>query len=76
MTNDDFAEDGPVDPPPTHCKALEAVLAITKYVEDMSDPLAQTLEKNLSLFQCLLHTAEFKSMVPSHLTDYFTSKPN
>ena len=40
MTNDDSAEDGPVNHPPTCRKALEAALAITKYVEDMDDPLA------------------------------------
>jgi len=76
MTNDDSIEDGPVNPPPTCHEALEATLVITKYVEDMDDPLARTLEKNLGSFRRLLHTAEFKSMVPSRLTDYFTSKPN
>ena len=40
MTNDDSIEDDPVDPPPTRCEALEAALAITKYVKDMNDPLA------------------------------------
>jgi len=40
MTNDDSIEDGPVNPPPTRREALEAALVITKYVEDMDDPLA------------------------------------
>ncbi|KAI6132307.1 hypothetical protein EDD16DRAFT_1468575 [Pisolithus croceorrhizus] len=71
LTNDD--EDGPTDSPPTHCKALEAALVIVKYVETMEEPLAHTLEKDLGSFQHLPHTAEFKSMVPSRLTDYFTS---
>ena len=76
MTNDDTAEDDLVDPPPTRREALQATLVITKYVEAMDEPLAQTLEKNLGSFQHLLHSVELKSMVPSHLTDYFTLKPN
>ncbi|KAI6038127.1 hypothetical protein EDC04DRAFT_2697261 [Pisolithus marmoratus] len=74
LTND--GEDGPVDPPPTRREALEAALVIAKYVETMDEPLARTLEKDLGSFRRLLHTAEFKSMVPSRLTDYFTSKSN
>lgn len=66
MTNEEVAKDGPVD----------AALLITKYVEDMDDPLARTLEKDLGSFRHLLHTAELQSMVPSCLTDYFTLKPN
>ena len=77
MTNDDTAEDDLVlDPPPTCHEALQAILVITKYVEAMDEPLAQTLEKNLGSFQHLLHSVELKSMVPSRLTDYFTLKPN
>ena len=53
---------------------LQATLVITKYVEAMDEPLAQTLEKNLGSFQRLLHSVELKSMVPSRLTDYFTLK--
>ena len=40
MTNEEATEDGPVDPPPTCHKALEAALLIMKYVKDMDDPLA------------------------------------
>jgi len=40
MTNDDSIEDGPVNPPPTRHESLEAALVITKYIEDMDDPLA------------------------------------
>ena len=76
MTNDDTAEGNLVDPPPIHCKALQATLVITKYVKAMDEPLAQTLAKDLGSFQCLLHSVKLKSMVPSCLTDYFTLKPN
>ena len=76
MTNDNTAEDDLVDPPPTRREALQAALVITKYVEAMDEPLARTLEKDLGSFQCLLHSVELKSMVPSRLTDYFTLKPN
>ncbi|KAG6330323.1 hypothetical protein ID866_8765 [Astraeus odoratus] len=70
------AEDDLVDPPPTCHEALEATLLIEKYVEDMDEPLATILEMDLGLFQCLLCSAEFKSVVPMHMTDYFTLQPN
>ena len=78
MTNDDLdaEDDRPVDPPPTCCEALKAALLIKNYVEAMNEPWAQTLEKDLGSLQHSLHSAEFKSMVSTRLTDYFTLKPS
>ena len=72
--NDDIDSDLPVEPGPTQNEALQAVLVLKKYVQDLDDPFAHKLEMMLGSFGQRTRIAGVWSMKDSKLTSYFAHK--
>ena len=58
-------------PGPTRNEALQAALMLQRYVQDLDDPFARKLEGILSSFGRQTRLSEFKTLVPTEITDYF-----
>jgi len=59
---------------PARNEALQAVLILKRYVQDLDDLFACKLEMMLGSFGQRTHIAGMRSMKDSKLTSYFTHK--
>ena len=64
----------PTEPPPTRKKALQAMMVLRRYANEMDDPLARKVEAALGSFGQMTRVHELKSMKDKKLTSYFTCK--
>ena len=60
-----------LEPHPTWRDLLKATSTITRYTEEMDDPIARKLEALLGTFNRQLHLDETKGMKNTFLTDFF-----
>jgi hypothetical protein len=67
--NDD--DNAPAEPRPKQSDVLKAVSTISRYIEDMNDPIAHKVEALLGSFNMQLHFKETRSLKNSMLTDFF-----
>jgi hypothetical protein len=67
----DDLEDIPIKPRPTRRDILKAVSTISKYVNELNNPITRKLEDILGSFNRQLHLNETKSMKATVLTDFF-----
>jgi len=72
--NDDMDSDLLVELGPARNEALQAVLILKRYVQDLDDPFARKLEMMLGSFGQRMRIAGMQSMKDSKLTSYFTRK--
>ena len=73
--NDDTDSDLPVEPGPARTEALQAVLILKRYVQDLDDPaFARKLGMMLGSFRQRTRVTGMWSMRDSKLTSYFTRK--
>ena len=72
--NDDMDSDLLVELGPARNEALQAVLILKRYVQDLDDPFARKLEMMLGSFGQRTRIAGMRSMKDSKLTSYFTHK--
>ncbi|KIK80404.1 hypothetical protein PAXRUDRAFT_15820 [Paxillus rubicundulus Ve08.2h10] len=72
--SDDVDNDTPVEPAPTCGEALQAVLLLRKYTEDLNDPFAHKLEMMLGSFGQMTRMKEMQGMKDSKLTSYYPRK--
>ena len=63
--------DKPTKPPPTWKEALQVMMVLRRYANEMDDPLVHTVEAVLGLFGRM---TQVKSMKDKKLTSYFTRK--
>ena len=66
--------DEPTEPPPTRKEALQAMMVLRRYANEMDDPLVRKVEAVLGLFGRMTQVHEVKSMKDKKLTSYFTRK--
>ena len=66
--------DEPTEPPPTQKEALQAMMVLCRYANEMDDPLARGVEAALGSFGQMTRVHEVKSMKDKKLTSYFTRK--
>jgi hypothetical protein len=66
--------DKPIEPPPTRKEALQAMMVLRRYANEMDDPLAHKVEAVLGSFGRMTRVHEVKSMKDKKLTSYFTRK--
>jgi hypothetical protein len=71
--NDDVDEDASVEPRPTRREFYQAASVITRYMDDMDDPIARRIEALLGSFNRQLRLDEVKNMQNSSITDFFMS---
>ena len=64
----------PIEPPLTHKEALQAMLVLHRYANEINDPLACKVEVMLGSFGQMTQVQEMKGMKDKKLTSYFTHK--
>lgn len=70
---DDVDEDFPAEPQPSRQDILKASSTISKFIENMDDPIARKLEGLLSSLNMQLRLEEARNLKDTHLTSYFNS---
>ena len=66
--------DEPTEPPPTWKEALQAMMVLRRYANEMDDSLVHKVEAVLGSFGRMTQVHEVKSMKDKKLTKYFTRK--
>ena len=61
----------PANPRPTHREVLKAVLTIHRYIEDLNDPIAQTMETHLASLSMKIRLDGARCMKNTLLTNFF-----
>ena len=61
----------PADPCPTHCEVLKAVSTIHRYIEDLNDPIARTMETHLASLSMKIRLDGARCMKNTLLTKFF-----
>ena len=64
-------DDVSLEPCPTRRDVLKAVSTISRYIEDLNNPVAHKMEALFGSFNMQLRLDETRSMKPTHLTDFF-----
>ena len=64
----------PTEPPPIRKEALQAIMVLCRYANEMDNPLVCKVEVVLGLFGRMTQVHEVKSMKDKKLTSYFTHK--
>jgi hypothetical protein len=64
-------DDIPIEACPTRRDILKAVSTISKYIDELNDPIARKLEDIFSSFKRQLRLDETRSMKATVLTDFF-----
>ena len=78
--SDEVSADGnndcnePTEPPPTRKEALQAMMVLRRYANEMDDSLVHKVEAVLGSFGQMTQVHEVKSMKDKKLTKYFTRK--
>ena len=72
--DNDVDDDAPIELPPSRHEALQAKIAIEKYISTMDEPYARKLESILAEFAYSTRLVETQKMKVSLLTDYFARK--
>jgi hypothetical protein len=72
--DDDIDDDASIEACSTCCKVLQAATVISRYVDNVDGPLAHKLEMVLASFGHQMRLQESRSMVSTHLTDFFSFK--
>ena len=67
----DDVDDVPLEPHPTRRDLLRATSTITRYTEEMDDPIARKLEALLGTFNRQLRLDDTRGMKNTFLTDFF-----
>ena len=70
----DDVDDGPdveIEPQPTQREVLKAVSIVTKYIDELDDPVSRKLEGLLRSFNRQLRLNETQNMKDTVLTKYF-----
>ena len=68
---DDVDDGVAIEPQPTRREVLKAVLTISKYIDELDDPLSRKIEGLLQSFNRQLRLDKTKSMKDTVLTKYF-----
>jgi len=66
--------DLPIIECPSHCKALQAVATIQRFIAEMDGPFARKLENLLVMFGPETQLEVTHSMKTTSITDFFTCK--
>jgi hypothetical protein len=59
---------------PTYRQVLQDATVITRYIENMDDPITRKLKMILGSFGHQMCLEESRSMIPTSLTDFFSHK--
>ena len=70
--DDNTNDDASIEACFTCCEVLQAANVITQYIDTVDGALACKLETVLASFRHQMQLEESCSMVPSHLTDFFS----
>ena len=70
-SGDDVDDGVAIEPQPTRREVLKAVLTISKYIDELDDPLSRKIEGLLRSFNRQLRLDKTKSMKDTVLTKYF-----
>ena len=70
-SGDDVDDGVAIEPQPTRWEVLKAVLTISKYIDELDDPLSHKIEGLLRSFNRQLRLDKTKSMKDTVLTKYF-----
>ena len=68
---DDLDDEVEIEPQPTRCEVLKAVSTISKYINELDDPVSRKLEGLLRSFNRQLRLNETKNMKDTIITKYF-----
>ena len=71
---DDVDDGVAIEPQPTRQEVLQAVSTISKYIDELHDPLSRKIEGLLRSFNRQLRLDKTKSMKDTVLTKYFQAK--
>jgi hypothetical protein len=66
-------DDEEIDPKPSRQEALQAVSTLSRYLADLDDPFARSLEAALSSFGRETRREATEHMITTKITDYFRS---
>ena len=72
--NDESGISGPVEPHPARNEALQAVLLLEKYVNELDDPFARKFEVMLGTFGRRTRVLNMQRIKDNKITNYFTPK--
>jgi hypothetical protein len=67
----DDIDDEIIEPRPTRRDVLKAVSTVSKYIDELDDPVSRTIERLLGSFNRQLRLEETKNLKDTVLTDYF-----